>query len=453
MFVYTGYEEPPPAPDVDEPTRRRRIATADRRIGEKASHINAAYAGLLAEIAEMDVLGGCVHHGAKTIEEWVVWRIGVTPTEARHHVRIARRLGDLPEIFGSFRRGELSYWQVRAIAPVATPEIEAELLNLARYSTAGQLQRLVRAYKSCLDRAELELSNDRHRARALNYHFDDDGFLIVNGRLAPEEGAVFRAALEKAEDTVRAELPDDRAERPSPEQIRADALVEVAKGSLRAGAEGAAVVPSVVVHVDVPSLIDGTGERCEIADGPSIASETARRLTCDCTLQALYEADGEMQDLGRKKRVVSPRMRKALEARDKTCVFPGCDRNKFLDAHHIVHWVHNGETKLLNLALLCFHHHRLMHEGGFSMRLEDDMSFTFFKPDGSVVPRSPDLGRGDPHALIAEHRQEQLAIDARTCTTLWDGKRISYDDCVWALLQEGGMLAKPRRGPPEVSSN
>ena len=453
MFVSPSYEAPPAELDIDEPTRRRRIATADRRIGEKASHINAAYAGLLAEIAEMDVLGGCVHHGAKTIEEWVGWRIGVTPTEARHHVRIARRLGELPEIFGAFRRGELSYWQVRAIAPVASRTTEAELLETARHTTAGQLQRLVRAYKNCLDRADLELSNDRHRSRALNYHFDDDGFLIVTGRLSPEEGAVLRAALEKAEETVRAELPDDDMERPTAEQIRADALVEVAKCSLRAEAEGTSVVPSVVVHVDVPSLIDGTGDRCEIADGPSLASETARRLTCDCNLQALFEADGAVQDVGRKKRVVSPRMRKALEARDKSCVFPGCDRSKFLDAHHIVHWVYKGETKLMNLALLCFHHHRLMHEGGFSMRLEEEMTFTFFRPDGSVVPTSPDLGNGDPHALIAQHRQEQLEIDERTCTTLWDGQSFRYEDCVWALLSEGGMLAKPRRGPPTQSPN
>ena len=452
MFDYTAVE-PLPELDLEFDDWQRRIATADRRIGETASHINAAYAGLLVDIAEMDALRGWGHHGAKSLEEWVGWRIGVTPAEARHHVRIARRIGELPQIFGSFRSGELSYWQVRAIVPVATPEIEAELLNMARYATAAQLQRIVRAYKSCLDRAELELSNDRHRARALNYYFDDDGFLIVTGRLSPEEGAVFRAALDKAEDTVRAELPDDYIERPTAEQIRADALVEVAKSSLRAEASGTSVVPSVVVHVDVPSLIDGTGERCEIADGPSIASETARRLTCDCTLQALFEADGAVQDVGRQKRVVSPRMRKALEARDKTCVFPGCDRTKFLDAHHIVHWVFKGETKLLNLALLCFHHHRLMHEGGFSMCVEEDMTFTFFRPDGSVVPRSSDLGNGDPHALIAQHRQEQLAIDERTCTTLWDGKAPSYDDCVWALLSEGGMLAKPRRGPPDPSSN
>jgi hypothetical protein len=89
-----------------------------------------------------------------------------------------------------------------------------------------------------------------------------------------------------------------------------------------------------------------------------------------------------------------------------------------------------------------------MHEGGFTMRAHADMTFTFFQPDGSVVPQSPDLGGGDPHALVAEHRDQQLEINDRTCTTLWDGTSISYEKCVWALLTEGGMLAKQRRGPP-----
>jgi hypothetical protein len=451
MFGYAEVSDPLPEAKVDESLRRRRIAKVDRRIGDRASHINAAYAGLLAEIAEMDVLRGWAHHGAKTIEEWVGWRIGVTPFEARHHVRIARKLGELPKIFGSFRRGELSYWQVKAIVPVATPEVEAQLLNMARHSTAGQLQRLTRAFKSCLDRAELELTNERHAARAFNYHFDEDGFLQLKGRLTPDAGAVLVAALDKAEESLRAELPDDRDQHPSPEQIRADALVEVAQDALATSDGGSPARPSVVVHVDVPSLIDGTGERCDIADGPCVASETARRLTCDCSLQTYYEVDGNVVDVGRTKRTVPPRMRKALEERDRKCVFPGCDRTRYLDAHHIRHWtIHHGKTQLTNLGLLCPHHHRLMHEGGFTMRAHADMTFTFFQPDGSVVPQSPDLGGGDPHALVA-HRDQQPEINDRTCTTLWDGTPVSFQHCVHALLSDGGMLAKPRRGPPSAS--
>lgn len=428
--------------------RRRKAAEADRAIGETASHINAAMAKLLGELGAFLETERWADHGAKTPEEWVGWRIGVAPADARHHVRIAERLKDLPLISASFGRGELSYWQVKAIVPVATPEIEDDLLNMARYSTVAQLQRLARAYKDCLDRAELELDNERHRARRLDYYFDDDGFLNLRGRLNADEGAVLVAALRAAEDRLWAEMPDDERDRPSPDQMRADSLVDVARMALTAP-EGAAPRPSVMVHVDVPSLLDGSGERCEVVDGPSVASETARRLACDCTLEAYFEGDGELRDLGRRKRVVSPRMRKALEERDGCCVFPGCDRMRFLQAHHIVHWIHLGETKLLNLALLCPHHHRLVHEGGYSMTVDDDMVFTFFRPTGEVIPQRPDLGGGDVARLVA--RQDQLEIDERTCTTLWDGKPVDFDYCVLALLSAGGKLAVPRRGPPESS--
>lgn len=430
-----------------EATRRGRREAADRAIGETAAHINAAMARLLAELAAFIDTDGWADQGARTPEEWVGWRLGVTPGDARHHVRIAQRLRDLPLISQSFGKGELSYWQVRAIVPVATPETEADLLNMAHHSTAGQLARIARAYKSCLDRAELELSNEAHRQRSLNYYFDGDGFLEIRGRLTADEGAVLVSALRAAEDQLWDEVSDDDETRPSPDQIRADALVEVARAALAAPEAITTAKPSVVVHVDMPSLLAGAGDRCEIADGPSISSETARRLACDCVVQGLFEGDGEVRDLGRKKRVVSPRMRMALEERDKTCVFPGCARSKFLDAHHIVHWIYNGETKMLNLALLCYHHHRLMHEGGYSMQLnEADMTFTFFRPDGEVVPNTSTLGGGDPEMLIA--RQDRLKIDERTCTTLWDGRTINYDYCVAALLQAEGMLGVPRRGPP-----
>jgi Domain of unknown function (DUF222)/HNH endonuclease len=442
-----------PEAEVDEAQKAIQVDRADRRIGERASHINAAYAGLMADLAEMDRLRGWADQGAKTLDEWVSWRIGVTPAEARNHVRVARKLVELPNIFGAFRRGELSYWQVRAIAPVATPEVEGQLLDIARHSTAGHLQRIATAFKGCLDRAALELANDRHTYRSLRVHFDDDGFLQVHGRLDPEQGAVLVAAMDQAEKQLREELRDDPSDRPTSEQLQADALTEVATRALAEGPRPTAVIPGAVVHVDVRSLIDGSGDRCEVVDGPSIASETARRLTCDCSLQVYYEVDGALVDVGRTKRTVGTRMRRALEARDEGCVFPGCGRTRYLDAHHIVHWVHDGKTEMVNLALLCGHHHRLVHEGGFKMQVEQDMTFTFFRPNGEVVPRRPDLGKGDPHALVAEHHREKIAIDERTCTTLWDGYQPNFADCVHALLQDGGMLAKPHRGPPRVSLN
>lgn len=67
---------------------------------------------------------------------------------------------------------------------------------------------------------------------------------------------------------------------------------------------------------------------------------------------------------------------------NRRCTFPGCERRHYLDAHHLEHWAHGGETTLENLTLLCTHHHRLLHEGGFTVERAEDRTLTFMRPDG-----------------------------------------------------------------------
>lgn len=446
---WSGPLDPSPDLDIRVPSAERaaRIEAADKAIGETAGHVNAAYARLLADVAEIDALGAWSDQGAKSCEDWLAWRCGLPLHEARHHVRVARRLKELPKINGAFSRGELSYFQVRAIAPIATPEIEDSLLEMAQKTTATQLARIARAYKSCLDRVELERSNDRHAARGLNHFYDDDGFLIIRGRLTPEDGAVLVAALADAEKTLRDELSREETERTPATAFRADALVEVARRAQVAPADGKDPRTDVVVHVDVPSLIDGSGERCEIEDGPALASETVRRLCCDGTVQAVFEANGKTLDYGRRRRTIPPRLRKALEQRDETCRFPGCDRKRFRQGHHIVHWTHGGQTKPEEVVLLCFHHHRLVHEGGYRIEGNPEGMLTFIRPDGTEVPDRNGIGNGRPADLIRSNEKLNIKIDARTCTTLWDGYPPDYDSCVHALLTQGGILELPARAP------
>ena len=82
-------------------------------------------------------------------------------------------------------------------------------------------------------------------------------------------------------------------------------------------------------------------------------------------------------NLSRKHRLVQPALRRALEARDRGCRFPGCSHERWLDAHHVVHWADGGETSLENTLLLCSSHHRLLHEGGFAIRADADGEWQF----------------------------------------------------------------------------
>ena len=91
--------------------------------------------------------------------------------------------------------------------------------------------------------------------------------------------------------------------------------------------------------------------------------------------------------VSRKQRTVSTPIRRAIWARDRHCTFPGCHRTRLVEAHHVHHWVEGGETSVDNLTLLCWFHHRLLHEGGFGIRRDYRGERYFVRPDGRTIPR------------------------------------------------------------------
>src|SRR5439155_12699260 len=129
----------------------------------------------------------------------LAWRCALTPRAAREHVRVARRLSELPLIRDAFSRGELSYAKVRALTRVAAEESEEELLGLARHLTASQLERAVRAYR----RVTTDEANAVADAAYVGYSWDEDGSLILRARLAPEDGALLLRALGAAHDGLQ----------------------------------------------------------------------------------------------------------------------------------------------------------------------------------------------------------------------------------------------------------
>ena len=119
------------------------------------------------------------------------------------------------------------------------------------------------------------------------------------------------------------------------------------------------------------------------------APENVRRLGCDAAVVRVLETgEGEPLDVGRKTRVISPALRRALKRRDGGCRFPGCTHTRFLDGHHIVHWADGGETSLANVLSLCRFHHRLLHEGGYYI-VKDGADFRFFRADGYELRALP----------------------------------------------------------------
>jgi len=358
---------------------------------------------------------------------FLAYHCGTTRREAREYLRVAEALQELPATRAAFSRGELTFTKVRALTRVATPSCEEALLELAGALTASQLERALRVFR----RIAAEDARETHELEYVDYHFDEDGSLILRARLAAEDGTLLVKAFEAACDRVYERRREERAasamsaEASSaeaalasepPRSARIEALVELAGASLDARDERRGERARLVVHVDAAALAsDGRG-RSELEDGPVISPETARRLGCDAEVVAQVERDGLPVSAGRKRRTVPPALRRLLEARDgDTCCFPGCERRRHLQAHHRMHWAHGGETSLGNLVLLCFHHHRLVHEGGYAIAADPGGGLRFRNRHGVPCPRRPP--RPPPSSaddLLAENHLHGLRIGPRT---------------------------------------
>jgi len=164
---------------------------------------------------------------------------------------------------------------------------------------------------------------------------------------------------------------------------QADALVAMARSYLAGGSEKTTSTADhyqVVVHVDEAALRDEVGKS-------ELPIESVRRLSCDSSIVTLTEDEhGDPLNVGRKHRVVSPQLKRALLSRDKTCRYPGCSHEKWLDAHHVMHWVDGGETSLENTILICSRHHQLLHEGGFTIHKNFEGSWYFRNSNGKIIP-------------------------------------------------------------------
>jgi hypothetical protein len=149
----------------------------------------------------------------------------------------------------------------------------------------------------------------------------------------------------------------------------------------------------VVLHVETETLrADGEVGRSELEDGTRVSAETSRRISCDSGLVRIRHApDGSFLHVGRKTRTIPPAVRRALEARDQGCCFPGCG-SRFAEGHHVKHWADGGETKLDNLVLLCRYHHRLVHEDRWKVEWGAESRPVFFDPRGRACSEGRNQG-------------------------------------------------------------
>ena len=411
-------------------------------------HINAANHRWLMLIAEFDRRNGWSDSATQSCAHWLNWKCGIALGAAREKVRVARALENLPKVSAAMACGKLSYSKAREITRVASAATEDTLLMIAEHGTAQHVEKLVRAFRRCQDAEELFREARQQQNRCVSFRYDDDGSIILNCRLPAEAGARILKALELAVEELPAEPPQDVPAGTLPERVpfsvrRADALALVAESFL---AHGALEVRGtdrhqIVVHVAAQTLRDRTAGCCEFEHGPSMAAETARRLSCDASVVALIEDDdGEPLNVGRKTRTISAPLRRILNARDKGCRFPGCANTAT--------WMRTtsstGRTVAkrspANLVSLCRFHHHAVHEGGIRIEILDDGALRFVKANGVAID-SVAPGFTQP---LGDWKQ----LAAGTFVNRWRGEQMDYGLAVELLLQQAKWAKNVPAGTP-----
>ncbi len=262
----------------------------------------------------------------------------------------------LPKVVAAVEAGEIGFSHLALLAEaqgrLGDDFDEERLLSAARTQTVTDFRKTVEHELHACDPARFAADEAEAREhRQLKLSPLEDGSMFLKGWLEPEGASVVRAALEPLARPAGAR--DDRRR----EQRLGDALVELA---------GQGVKTELIVSVPLETMLAVKGApAAETEWGGIVSSEVVRRLLCDADVRRLVlDSEGEVVDFGRRRRLFSPKQRKAMVARDGHCVFPGCDRPPaWCDGHHRDAVAEGGETDLDNGWLLCKRHHTFCHDG------------------------------------------------------------------------------------------
>ncbi len=336
--------------------------------------------------------GGYKVDGFLGMIPWLRVNGKLSGSAAAERVEVAHQLKELPRTEEALARGEIGYQHALTMARTAqnlgaseVRKAEATLLKAAETMDPGQFVGVAKNFEHQVDaQAALAEANRAHDRRYLRIGQPLNGLVRIDGLLDAEGGAIVRTALEPFAKPAKA---DTR----TADQRLADALVERCQVRVAAGhPDGSGPRPQLIVKADRDTLAGINGAPAgELEWGGTIPAETVRRLACDSAITRITGLGELEQEVTHAARSIPPATRRALVARDRHCVFPGCDRPpSWCDGHHLVHWADGGPTKLDNLGLVCGTHHRKVHEEGWKLRREKDGRWVATPPQLTVMPRA-----------------------------------------------------------------
>ena len=425
----------------------------EAEICELSGHIAAATARLVLMIAEYDRRQGWAEWGCRSAAHWLSWKCGVGVHAAREKLRVGHALGALPLLRTAFERGEVSYSQARAVTRVAGPHNEAAFVDIAKASTANQLERLVAATARAEKIWDQGFTAAQLSERSFYPGFDyDDVMYLAKLKLCPDDGRALTTALQLAAKQIKAERGDQGPDT-TREQLLADALMIIVHSFLATGrAEGTGTDDYRTVAFTDDTVIEPTCDcddggsddeaarreapRAHLEGGATLSAETIRRIWCDTAVTRVDLRDGAIVEVSEPSRTISASLRRALGLRDGQCRFPGCSAKR-VDAHHIRYRRHKGPTTLNNLLSLCRFHHKLVHEGGYTVTRSADGDVRFHDPHGRQLHNRSNLVANDgANALRETHRNLGIDIDPDTIAGNYCGDKLDIDYAVSVLTRQ-----------------
>ncbi len=343
-------------------------------------------------VRRFDKSGEYKADGALSLTAWLRWKCKLSGGAAMERVEIARQLEKLPQTQAAFASGDVGYQHVAVLAraaehvgATAVRKEEGALLQAAQTMDPSQFTTVAKNFEHRVDAAGA-LAEANHAYQRRYFHISEpvDGLVRLDGMLDAEGGATLRTALQPFMQPVK---DDDR----SYGQRCAEALVELGRhGGSGSKRDGAGPRPQLIIRASLDTLAGIKGAPAgELEGGGTVPAETVQRIACDSAVSRITGQTELEHELNRASRTLPAPTRRALEARDRHCVFPGCTRPlNWCDGHHMVWWTRGGETALPNLALLCRPHHRMVHEENWRLVRQKDGRFSAIPPPRAVLPNS-----------------------------------------------------------------
>ena len=327
--------------------------------------------------------------GALSVIDWLKWKCKLSGGAAAERVEIARQLERLPKTEAAFANGDLGYQHVAIMARTAehvgaatVRKEESKLLEAAQTSDPGQFTSVAKNFEHRVDAdGALAEANRAYERRYLHLSGPVNGLVRLDGLLDAEGAATLRTALQPFMKPIK----DDAR---SFGQRQHDALIELVRQGGGGRRDGAGPRPQLIIRASLDTIAGLSGAPAgELEGGGTVPAATVQRYACDSAVIRIT-GQGELEhERNHAARSVPASTRRALEARDRHCVFPGCDRpTHWCDGHHLVWWTRGGPTALPNLALLCRQHHRMVHEEGWTLERKDGRWIA--RPPTQLVPAS-----------------------------------------------------------------